>query len=225
MRGAKLSAVTAIATLFVIAGAAVVGAHGGDTSKIHGCINKETKYIRVVGVNDNCKSGETAIDWNITGPQGLQGPAGPAGSAGPKGPPGSQGPVGPEGPQGLAGPVGPEGPAFSNFEAWHVFAGGEIDDGFGGGGVSAKPLSEGRYCFTVPTRPFNVVATLDQYDPGSPNGDGQANTVGFISVNPNPGADDLERCTFQGNPVIVEVRNSEGNLADYGFYVLLHWED
>lgn len=42
--------------------------------------------LRVVGSGESCRSNETAISWNITGPAGPEGPQGPAGPAGPQGP-------------------------------------------------------------------------------------------------------------------------------------------
>jgi hypothetical protein len=97
-----------------IAGAAFgfgvyIHAHGGDTSRIHGCVDNRTGALRIVGATQNCTSSkETALDWNITGPtgpQGLQGPAGPQGV---------QGVAGPIGPSGLAGPPGVGSPRVIN---------------------------------------------------------------------------------------------------------------
>jgi hypothetical protein len=85
-----------------IAGAAFglgvyMNAHGGDTSRIHGCVDNRTGTLRIVGANQNCNAGkEAALDWNIAGPARPQG---------------VQGPAGPQGPQGVAGPIGPTGPA------------------------------------------------------------------------------------------------------------------
>ena len=61
-----------------LAAAAAIGAlaHGGDTTKIHGCVTKETKFLRIVGANDAGKAGETALDWGIAGPQGPPGLSG-----------------------------------------------------------------------------------------------------------------------------------------------------
>lgn len=63
-------------SLVSIATTAVL-AHGGDASKIHGCVRNNgllAGFIRVVGANDNCNNNETALDWNIQGPQGPAGP-------------------------------------------------------------------------------------------------------------------------------------------------------
>jgi hypothetical protein len=70
---------------------AVAVAHGGDASKIHACVVKDTRYLRLVMPDDTCKSNETAIDWNIQGPQGLQGVQGVQGAQGPQGDPGTPG--------------------------------------------------------------------------------------------------------------------------------------
>ena len=48
-------------------------AHGGDTSRIHGCVDNRTGALRIVGATQNCTaSKETALDWNIAGPRGLK---------------------------------------------------------------------------------------------------------------------------------------------------------
>jgi hypothetical protein len=85
-----------MATLFVGA-AAMVWGHGGDTSLIHACVAKDGT-IRIIGANGTCKSNETALDWNIQGPQGLPGSQGIQGSPGDDGEDGATGETGPRGP-------------------------------------------------------------------------------------------------------------------------------
>jgi hypothetical protein len=64
-------------------------AHGGDTSRVHGCVDNRTGALRIVGATQNCTaSKETALDWSITGPTGPQGIQGPEGPQGPAGVPG-----------------------------------------------------------------------------------------------------------------------------------------
>src|SRR6266496_3127421 len=106
----KRLVVASVAALLGAAG--LVFAHGGDTSKIHSCVktaNPNKGTIRIVGANDTCGSSETALDWNITGPQGPMGPPGPQGPQGPVGPTGPTGATGATGPAGAAGPAGPTG--------------------------------------------------------------------------------------------------------------------
>jgi hypothetical protein len=114
-------------------------AHGGDRSKVHACINKETRRVRIVGPNKPCKAGERARHWAIrgpagpagadgadgadgatgptgpsggpTGPTGATGATGPMGETGPAGADGADGATGPTGPSGATGPMGPTGPA------------------------------------------------------------------------------------------------------------------
>jgi hypothetical protein len=70
---------------------------------IHGCYTKSTGTIRVIDDSvTNCKSGETQLTWNVTGPRGAQGPAGPQGPAGLQGPAGATGATGPAGPAGVS---------------------------------------------------------------------------------------------------------------------------
>jgi len=123
MRGLRLSSIVAATMVLLVAGAVMVGAHGGDASMIHGCIAKDTKYVRIVGANDRCKSGETAIDWNVQGPQGAVGQTGPIGPAGPIGATGSVGPAGADGvagPPGATGPQGPPGTGISYFTKYVI---------------------------------------------------------------------------------------------------------
>lgn len=86
----------------------MVSAHGADITKIHACV-KNNGEIRIVGANESCKDSQSALDWNIQGPQGPAGPQGPKGDPGPAGPPGPQGPAGPQGPEGIQGLQGPKG--------------------------------------------------------------------------------------------------------------------
>ena len=60
----------------------VAFAHGGDTTKIHSCVDNKTGNIKLVGASATCKAGETALDWNIQGPPGPQGIAGAQGPTG-----------------------------------------------------------------------------------------------------------------------------------------------
>src|SRR4029079_18034594 len=80
---------------------------------IHGCYNSTNGTQRIIDTAvASCKIGETAIQWNQTGPQGPPRPAGPQG---PQGPQGSQGP---QGIQGVQGPKGDTGPAGSTRVYW-----------------------------------------------------------------------------------------------------------
>lgn len=86
-----------------------VSAHGGNTTLIHACVSNSSGEIKIVGANTNCPSNYRALDWNIQGPAGQQGPIGPVGPVGPEGPMGPQGLQGEQGPQGLQGLPGPAG--------------------------------------------------------------------------------------------------------------------
>ncbi|MBI3077595.1 MAG: hypothetical protein HYY85_11540 [Deltaproteobacteria bacterium] len=44
--------------------------HGGDTTKIHSCVNKSSGEVKIVGANALCKQHEMAVDWPITAPSG-----------------------------------------------------------------------------------------------------------------------------------------------------------
>lgn len=42
----------------------LVLAHGGDTSKLHACVDDTTGALRIVGENDACPGGEHNVDWD-----------------------------------------------------------------------------------------------------------------------------------------------------------------
>jgi hypothetical protein len=85
VRGLRSVTQVAIGTAIgVLIGGSLVWAHGGDTALVHGCYNPSFQgpNTRIVGANEPCPAGFTAVDWSIAGP------AGPAGAPGPAGPPG-----------------------------------------------------------------------------------------------------------------------------------------
>jgi hypothetical protein len=90
----KLRKFTGVGTGMIV-GAAIAsmvgaGAHGGDVTKIHACVD-HAGNIKIVGASATCKSNETAVDWNI---QGDKGDKGDQGLPGAKGDPGATGPPG-----------------------------------------------------------------------------------------------------------------------------------
>src|ERR1700684_1375662 len=91
----------------LLSAAAVVPAHA---AVIHSCVNKTTGALRIVSATTTCKVTETAVSWDMTGPQGPQGPQGAQGTKGPQGAQGAQGAPGAQGPAGSQGPQGPQGP-------------------------------------------------------------------------------------------------------------------
>jgi hypothetical protein len=84
---------------------------------ISACYLKFGGALRVIdSSHQHCATPfEAALQWNVQGPigpqgpQGNVGPQGPAGATGPQGPQGNAGPQGPVGPEGPAGPQGPAG--------------------------------------------------------------------------------------------------------------------
>ncbi len=92
----------------VTAGATLAFASTPATSVLIAC-QSPSGFLRLVSSTTDCRSNETAVQWNVqgpTGPQGNTGPAGPQGVAGPIGATGATGPAGPAGPTGPAGPSG-----------------------------------------------------------------------------------------------------------------------
>jgi hypothetical protein len=107
---------TPIAVGLAIATGAVASVAAGaipdSSGVIHSCYAQRGGYVRVIdSATSHCKSGETGLNWNKTGPAGPQGPTGATGPAGPKGATGATGPAGPKGATGDTGPAGPQGPA------------------------------------------------------------------------------------------------------------------
>jgi hypothetical protein len=83
-------AVMAVAALLGIGGVAY--ATIPNSGVIHGCYTRSGGSLRVIDASvTTCKSTETALDWNV---QGAIGPQGPQGVQGPAGPTGAQGPAG-----------------------------------------------------------------------------------------------------------------------------------
>lgn len=120
--GAAVFAVAAI--LGGVAYAAIPDGNG----VIHGCYDSTNGNLRVIDPSvSKCRTSETSLNWNQTGPAGAVGPQGPIGPVGPQGPkgdkgdtgaPGAQGPAGADGavgPQGPAGEQGPPGPSMLTF--------------------------------------------------------------------------------------------------------------
>jgi hypothetical protein len=72
--------------------AAAVGAIPNGDGVISGCYSNTNGDLRLIDpALDECKSSESALAWNRTGPAGPTGPSGPQGEPGPAGP---QGPAG-----------------------------------------------------------------------------------------------------------------------------------
>jgi hypothetical protein len=80
--------------LFVALGGVAYAAIPDSGGVIHGCYQKAPGAgglpkgaLRVIdpGANESCSSGESALDWNATGPSGPQGPQGQQGPEGPQG--------------------------------------------------------------------------------------------------------------------------------------------
>ena len=65
----------------IVFGTALNASAQTGAAKIRACV-LPTGGTRIVGGYESCKSNETALEWNVSGPQGPQGPEGPAGPAG-----------------------------------------------------------------------------------------------------------------------------------------------
>jgi hypothetical protein len=117
---------------------------------IHACYAKSGGALRVIDNSvTNCKSTETSMNWNQTGPTG------PAGPQGPTGPQGLQGPTGAAGPQGPQGEPG--APATSDWVIMH--ADGTVE---ASSGVDPTPGLTGK--FSGQTGSYQVLFTQDIFD-------------------------------------------------------------
>lgn len=79
----------------VLAATGVGWAATQSTSVITACANAD--QVLSLSTTGSCPQGDTLVQWNQQGPQGLEGPQGAQGLAGPQGV---------QGPQGVAGPAG-----------------------------------------------------------------------------------------------------------------------
>jgi Collagen triple helix repeat (20 copies) len=155
----------------------------GPGGVINACYVKTGGDLSIIDSTQTCKSNQTAITWNQTGPQGPQGPAGPAGPAGPQGlqgdkgdpgPTGPAGPVGPQGPKGdtgATGPVGPQGPVGATGPA-------------GLSGYQRVTKNFGRWTFGAAGSPTES-ATFDIVCPGGKKVLGGGASVNSLSGHPN----------------------------------------
>lgn len=99
MRRGTLAEMVLAAAIGSLLGAGFVGAHGGDTAKLHGCYPTGGGPLELLGAaGDTCPAGYESIDWAANGPPGATGPKGPAGTL--VGPAGAAGPAGGSGPPG-----------------------------------------------------------------------------------------------------------------------------
>ncbi|MER7505093.1 hypothetical protein AB0L05_32635 [Nonomuraea pusilla] len=105
------------ASLLAVGGVATASAAGGE---VNACVNKTTRYVRIVNPGAACRKTEesvmiggggteTAVTAGPKGDRGAQGPQGPKGETGLQGPQGLKGATGPQGPKGDTGPQGPAG--------------------------------------------------------------------------------------------------------------------
>ncbi|MGS2645813.1 hypothetical protein [Streptosporangium sp. G12] len=80
---------------------------------VYACVNKKTRYARIVNASAKCRTTEFSFSWGGQGQTTVNGPGqqGPRGATGPQGPQGPKGDPGTQGPRGVPGVAGPTGPA------------------------------------------------------------------------------------------------------------------
>ncbi|GAA0853565.1 hypothetical protein ACFQVD_26335 [Streptosporangium amethystogenes subsp. fukuiense] len=159
---------------------------------VYSCVNKKTRYVRIVNASAKCRTTEEPLSWGGQGQQGIAtaGPQGPAGRDGKNGTDGKDGAPGPAGPRGYTGKTGPQGPAGkagAPGEAGKPGAPGK-DGADGKDGVDGKDgqdASELKYL------------TLDLKALGIPGG--KTYTCG--DVDPDPAVFKIGNCKQGGAPV------------------------
>lgn len=161
------------ATLIGLIGiSAIAYAEPGREPVVHACANVRSGALRVAR---RCRRRETAITWNVRGPEGVTGAFGAAGPVGPQGlrgdpglmgPPGTTGPGGPQGAQGDTGPQGPKGDTGSQGAQ-------------GQPGVPGKPGAEGP---TGPTGPAGTARDVGAVDPGTSPSFESGGLVGWQAI-------------------------------------------
>ncbi len=113
-RGRRTLVLSTMTVLFmsIIAFASIPGANG----VIYGCYTNSNGTLRVIDNSTaQCKSNETALNFNQTGPPGPQGLQGPQGATGATGAAGPQGPAGRDGREGAPGTAGASGTSTAYF--------------------------------------------------------------------------------------------------------------
>jgi len=149
-RGRRLFGVAAI--VFCLGAGAVAYATIPASGVIHGCYLKSGGALRVIDNSvTSCKSGETALNWNVSGPSG---PSGATGATGPSGPSGANGP---------SGATGPAGTALAYGYVDHT--GTAVYDAFNMSDLNVVEAGLSSYCFRgLSFTPHNVQATLSILD-------------------------------------------------------------
>lgn len=189
MRRSLAAGLAAFATLVIVSGAVLAGSTWNVPANgvFSACYDTggNVKFIDY-SVKQTCPKGWMGpVQWNQTGPQGLQGPKGDTGAtgatgpkgdtgavgpAGPKGDPGAEGVPGAAGPQGLPGATGAQGPKGDTGEAGPQ--GLQGDTGATGATGPAGPQGEkGETGATGATGEAGPVGAVGPSGPTGPKGD------------------------------------------------------
>lgn len=153
-----LTAAVAGLALLVVGGGVALATIPGGGGAISGCYSKKDGTLRVIDASSaTCKTGEAALTWNQTGPQGPKGDPGPQGPKGDQGPQGPQGPKGDMGPIGLQGVPGPQGPQGTITGPGYVEA-------FANSGFEGMPLTWVEATATCPAGKRVISGGFDKSD-------------------------------------------------------------
>jgi type VI secretion system secreted protein Hcp len=155
MRG-KIIAIAAACVAIAAIGATYALAEGGSTNTLNACV--KNGQLRMLQDGGACKADETAIQWNVQGPQGVRGATGAQGAKGDQGPAGA-----PAGDPVFTGTIavtgqkqgpfqGPTGPTIPINAIGH-----EI--------VSPRDAASGLPTGKRQHRPFTITKTIDKSTP------------------------------------------------------------
>src|SRR5687768_10929178 len=72
-RGGRALAGLVIGVIFggVAAGSGIAGAHGGDASRIHACVEPKSGEVKIVSPSAECRAPMRSLDWDTTAPAPL----------------------------------------------------------------------------------------------------------------------------------------------------------
>lgn len=217
LRSRPAVVVATVPVALAMMGANALASHDADT--VHACTTSQGQ-VRIVNAASECRTPETAMEWNKQGSQGIQGPQGPQGDIGPQGPQGDTGPQGAEGPQGPQGDTGPQGPQGEPGDsgptayAWiggsgHVFLAGQWSKNLIGANVVKATQQPGRYCIRDLSFQVRSAQVTMQEVPA----------FGTTTL-PIPGQK-LNHPYCEGGDVLVTTHDGNGALADRAFTIWL----
>jgi hypothetical protein len=201
----KFANVTSVlALVFAMGGGAyAITSIPGGGGVIHGCSQKNTGNLRVVGARKKCSKGEKAIAWNQAGQRGQPGAPGATGATGANGANGANGTNGTTGPAGSAA-------AYADIES-----GGSINTPNSKNVTAVTRPFTGVYCLQVTVTPHNAVASVHANESGL--------TIAATDVHPSTISTTCGATLPSANVVVTTyTASSTPGFANRGFYLAIN---